>query len=96
MNSAVTNFTRFPTRRGTVWLILDDSEKPVRADDVREALGKIEGLSADPKPAVELRSVEGGRAHYLVSFWASDRDAATSAALTALRARFPQGEVHGG
>ena len=96
MTSPVTNLTRFPTRRGSAWLILDDSEKPVRPDDIREALGKIDGLAADPKPSVELRSVEGGRAHYLVSFWASDRDAATSAALTGLRARFPQGEVHGG
>jgi hypothetical protein len=40
--------------------------------------------------------VEGGRAHYQVSFWAQDRDAATSAAVAGLRARFPQGEVHSG
>jgi len=31
-----------------------------------------------------------------MSFWAADRDAAPARALAALRARFPQGEVHGG
>jgi small-conductance mechanosensitive channel len=96
MTSAVTNLTRFPTRRAAAWLILEDGEKPISADEVREVLAKVPGLSGDPKPSVELRSVEGGRAHYLVAFWAQDKDAATSAALAALRARFPQGEVHGG
>jgi small-conductance mechanosensitive channel len=96
MTSAVTNLTRFPTRRASAWLILEDGEKPVSADEIRESLAKVPGLAADPKPSVELRSVEGGRARYLVAFWAQDRDAATSAALAALRARFPQGEVHGG
>ena len=96
MTAPVTNLTRFPSRRGTVWLIVDDREKPTEADEIRAALPKPPGLAADPKPSVELRSVEGGRAHYLVSFWAADRDAATSAAITALRARFPQGEVHSG
>ena len=96
MTSPVTNLTRFPTRRGTAWLILDDREKPLDPDQIRDALGKVPGLAAEPKAAVELRSFEGGRAHYLVSFWAQDQDAATSAAIAALRARFPQGEVHGG
>jgi small-conductance mechanosensitive channel len=95
MTSAVTNFTRFPTRRGSAWLIVEDAGKPVSADEIRESLAKVPGLAGDPKPSVELRSVEGGRAHYLVAFWAQDKDAATSAALAALRARFPQGEVHG-
>jgi len=31
----------------------------------------------------------------MVSFWTAERDAAVSAAIAALRARFPQGEVHG-
>lgn len=96
MTSSVVNLTRFPTRRGTLWLIVDDAEKPIGADEIREALGEVPSISAEPKPAVELRSVSEGKAHYLVSFWAPDRDAAASAALTALRARFPQGEVHGG
>ena len=96
MTGLVTNLTRFPNRRGTAWLIVDDREKPVDPDEIREALAKVHGVAADPRPSVELRSVEGGRAHYLVSFWAPDRDAATSAGIAALRARFPQGEVHGG
>src|SRR3954466_10903971 len=69
MTSPVTNLTRFPTRRATAWLILDDREKPVGADDIREALGTADGVMADPRPSVELRSVEGGRAHYLIGFW---------------------------
>ena len=96
MTSAVTNLTRFPTRRASAWLILDDRQMSVDPDQVREALAKVPGIAAEPKPTLELRSVEGERAHYLVGFWAQDRDTATSAALTALRARFPQGEVHGG
>jgi small conductance mechanosensitive channel len=96
MTTAVTNLTRFPTRRGTLWLIVDDREKPIAADDVRAALAAVQGLAAEPKPALELRSASDGKAHYLVSFWAADRDAAASSAVQALRARFPQGEVHGG
>ena len=96
MTSPVTNLTRFPTRRATAWLVLDDREKPVDPDQIRDALTKVAGLAAEPKPGVELRSFEGGRARYLVSFWAQDGDAATSAAVAALRARFPQGEVRSG
>ncbi len=96
MTSSVINLTRFPTRRGTVWLIVDDGERPIGADEIREALATVPGVVGEPKPAVELRSVSDGRAHYLISFWASDREATSSAAISALRARFPQGEVHGG
>ena len=96
MTSSVTNFTRFPQRRGTLWLIVDDAEKPIGADEIADTLAKATGLAAEPKPTVELRSVSDGKAHYLISFWAPDRDAAASAAVQALRARFPQGEVHGG
>ena len=95
MTSAVTNLTRFPTRRGSLWLIVDDREKPIGADAIREELAKIDGVSPEPKPTVELRSVSEGKAHYLVGFWAADRDTAASRAISALRARFPQGEVHG-
>src|SRR5581483_1520882 len=96
MNASVVNMTRFPTRRGTLWLVVDDGERPTAADEIRAALADLPGISADPKPSVELRSVSDGKAHYLVSFWAADRDAVSSAAVRALRARFPQGEVHGG
>jgi hypothetical protein len=50
----------------------------------------------EPPPSVELRSVTGGKARYLVTFWTAERDAALSAAVAALRARFPQGEVQSG
>ncbi|HEY6959133.1 MAG TPA: mechanosensitive ion channel domain-containing protein [Candidatus Limnocylindria bacterium] len=96
MTSSIVNLTRFPTRRATLWLIVDDAEKPIGADEIRSALADVPAIAPDPKAAVELRSVSDGKAHYLVSFWAADRDAASSAALAALRARFPQGEVHGG
>lgn len=96
MTSSIVNLTRFPTRRATLWLIVDDAEKPIGADEIRAALADVPAIAPDPKAAVELRSVSDGKAHYLVSFWAADRDAASSAALAALRARFPQGEVHGG
>jgi small-conductance mechanosensitive channel len=96
MTASVVNLTRFPTRRATAWLVVDDNEKPIGADLIRSALAEVPSLSKDPLPTVELRSVQDGRAHYLVSFWSADRDSAVSAALTALRARFPQGEVHGG
>ncbi len=96
MTASVVNLTRFPTRRATAWLVVDDSEKPIGADEIRSALAEVPSLSKDPPPTVELRSVQDGRAQYLVSFWSADRDSAVSAALTALRARFPQGEVHGG
>lgn len=96
MTSSITNLTRFPLRRGTLRLIVDDREKPIAADDVRAALAKAPGIAADPAPSVELRSVTDGRAHYLIGFWGAERDMVASAAVTALRARFPQGEVHDG
>ena len=96
MTDSVVNLTRFPTRRGSVWLILADQEEPIGADEIRSALGKTSAVATEPKPTVELRSVSDGKAQYLVSFWATDRDAAASAAVAALRAQFPQGEVHGG
>ena len=96
MTSAVVNLTRFPTRRGAAWLLLPSDDKPVAAEDVRAALAKAEGVSQAPPPSVELRGVGNGKARYLVTFWAADRDAALARALTALRARFPQGEVEGG
>ena len=96
MTSAVVNLTRFPTRRASAWLVLPADEKAVTAEDVRAALQKAEGVSPDPPPSVELRSVSDGKAQYVVSFWAANRDAALAPALRALRARFPQGDVHVG
>ena len=96
MTSAVVNLTRFPTRRASAWLVLPADEKAVTAEDVRAALQKAEGVSPEPPPSVELRSVSDGKAQYVVSFWAANRDAALAPALRALRARCPQGEVHVG
>ncbi len=96
MTSAVVNLTRFPTRRASAWLVLPADEKAVTAEDLRAALQKVEGVSPEPPPSLELRSVADGKAQYLVSFWAANRDAALAPTLRALRARFPQGEVHVG
>jgi small conductance mechanosensitive channel len=95
MTSSVVNLTRFPTRRASVWLIVDDESKPIAADDIRAALREAAQVAKEPPPSVELRSVSGGRASYMVSFWTGERETASSAAIAALRARFPQGEVHG-
>src|SRR5438132_389709 len=94
MTSAVVNLTRFPTRRASAWLVLPADEKAITAEEIRAALLKADGVSPEPPPSVELRSVADGKAQYLVSFWAANRDAALAPALRALRARFPQGEVH--
>jgi small conductance mechanosensitive channel len=94
MTSAVVNLTRFPTRRASAWLVLPADEKAVTTDDIRAALTKADGVSPEPPPSVELRSVSDGKAQYLVTFWAANRDAALAQALRALRARFPQGSVH--
>src|SRR5207245_240473 len=45
MTGSVVNLTRFPTRRGTLWLIVDDREKPIRADAIRSALENASGVS---------------------------------------------------
>jgi len=96
MTSAVVNLTRFPTRRATATLVLPADEKPVTTEDIRSALEKVEGISPQPPPSVELRSVGDGKAQYVLSFWAANRDAALPQALRALRARFPQGDVRSG
>lgn len=93
MTSAVVNLTRFPTRRAAAWLVLPAEEKAVTTEDLRAAFAEIEGVSPEPPPSLELRSVADGKAQYLVTFWAANRDAALAHALRALRARFPQGDV---
>lgn len=95
MTGSVVNLTRFPTRRASLWLIIDDANKPIGPDDIRGALRDASPVAKEPPPSVELRSVSAGKARYLVTFWTAERDAALSAAVAALRARFPQGEVHG-
>jgi small-conductance mechanosensitive channel len=94
MTSAVVNLTRFPTRRASAWLVLPADEKAITTEDIRTALAKADGVSPEPPPSVELRSVADGKAQYLVTLWAANRDAALAQALRALRARFPQGDVH--
>jgi small conductance mechanosensitive channel len=93
MISPVVNLTRFPTRRASATLILPADEEAVTTEDVRAALEKVQGVSPQPPASVELRSVGDGKAQYIVTFWAANRDAALPQALRALRARFPQGDV---
>ncbi|HET8568085.1 MAG TPA: mechanosensitive ion channel family protein [Candidatus Limnocylindria bacterium] len=95
MTNAVVNLSRYPLRRVAIQLTVpaDDADR-VDPAAVREALVTA-GASAEPAPAVELRGVTEGRARFQVSFWARDRDAALPSALSAIRARFPQGEVLG-
>jgi len=93
MTESIVNITRFPTRRASLWLVVDDNSKPIGADDIRGALRDAAQVAKEPPPSVELRGVAEGKARYLVSFWTAERDAALSAAVAALRARFPQGEV---
>ena len=93
MTSPVVNLTRFPTRRAAAWLVLPADERAITTEDIRGALAKADGVAPEPPPSVELRSVADGKAQYLVTFWAANRDAALAQALRALRARFPQGDV---
>ena len=93
MTSPVVNLTRFPTRRAAAWLVLPADEKAVADEDIRAALGRVEGVAPQPPPSVELRSVADGKAQYLVTFWAANREAALAQAMRAIRARFPQGDV---
>jgi small conductance mechanosensitive channel len=95
MTVSVVNLTRFPTRRASMWLIIDDASQPIGVADVRSALLDVPGVAKEPPPSVELRRVSDGKARYSVTFWTAERDSALSAAVTALRARFPQGEVLG-
>ena len=93
MTAAVANLTRFPTRRASAVLVLPADEKAITTEEIRAALAKADGVSPEPPPSLELRSVADGKAQYLVTFWAANRDAALAQALRALRARFPQGDV---
>lgn len=95
MTDAVVNLSRYPMRRATLWLtVAADEAGSVDPAAVREALA-ASGAAAEPAPAVDLRSVSDGKARFQVTFWAGEREAAVASAIAAVRARFPQGEVHG-
>jgi len=94
MTKPVVNLTRFPLRRGVVFLTLG-AEGELSVDDVKAAIASVSAIARDPAPTVDLRRVTNGKARYQVTFWAPDHDAGVSAAVAALRKHFPEGEVHG-
>jgi small-conductance mechanosensitive channel len=92
MTKPVVNLTRFPLRRGVVFLTLDSGSE-LAADAVEEALASVSAIARDPVPTVELRRVATGRARYQITFWTPDHDVGVGAAVAAIRAHFPEGEV---
>jgi small-conductance mechanosensitive channel len=92
MTKPVVNLTRFPLRRGVVFLTLDSGSELV-ADAVKEALASVSAIARDPVATVELRRVANGRARYQITFWTPDHDAGVGAAVAAIRTHFPEGEV---
>jgi small-conductance mechanosensitive channel len=94
MTKPVVNLTRFPLRRGVVFLTLDAASE-LSTDEVQAAIASVSAIARDPAPNVELRRVTNGKARYQVTFWAPDHDAAVTAAVAALRKHFPDGEVRG-
>ena len=102
MTKPVVNLSRFPLRRAQIWLtVATDSDAvgpdgdAVSTESVRAALADAEAVAKDPAPEVELRGVSDGKVRYQVTFWAPDREAGLVAAIRAVRAHFPQGDVHG-
>ncbi|MHB8630519.1 MAG: mechanosensitive ion channel family protein [Candidatus Limnocylindria bacterium] len=92
MTKPVVNLTRFPLRRGVVFLTLDAAGE-LGADAVKEALASVSAIAHDPAPTVELHRVANGKARYQITFWTPDHDPGVAAAVAALRAHFPDGEV---
>ena len=92
MTKPVVNLTRFPLRRGVVFLTLDAAGE-LSTDAVKAAIESVSVIARDPAPSVELRRVINGKARYQVTFWAPDHDAGVAAAVTALRKQFPEAEV---
>ena len=92
MTKPVVNLTRFPLRRGLVYLTVDASTA-LSTDDLRTTVASVAAIAGDPAPKVELHRVASGKARYQITFWAADHDAAVAAAVAAIRARFPKGEV---
>jgi small conductance mechanosensitive channel len=92
MTKPVVNLTRFPLRRGVVFLTLDAANE-LSTDAVKAAIASVSAIARDPAPTVELRRVVNGKARYQISFWAPDHDAGVAAAVAAMRKHFPEGEV---
>ena len=92
MTKPVVNLTRFPLRRGVVFLTLDAAGE-LSTDAVKAAIESVSAIARDPAPSVELRRVINGKARYQVTFWAPDYDAGVAAAVAALRKQFPEAEV---
>ena len=95
MTKPVVNLTRFGLRRGLVLLTLDAASE-LATDDVKAAVTAVSAIARDPVPTVELLRVANGKARYQITFWAPDREAAVRAAVAAVRAQFPSGEVRAG
>jgi small-conductance mechanosensitive channel len=93
MTKPVVNLTRFPLRRGIVYLTLDAGTELSTAA-VQEAIASVGAIARDPGPTVELRRVANGKARYQITFWTPDHDAGVTAAVAAIRKHFPEGEVH--
>jgi small-conductance mechanosensitive channel len=92
MTKPVVNLTRFPLRRGVVFLTLDAAGE-LSTDAVKVAIESVSAIARDPAPSVELRRVINAKARYQVTFWAPDHDAGVAAAVAALRKQFPEAEV---
>ena len=92
MTKPVVNLTRFPLRRGLVYLTVDASTT-LSTEELRSTVASVGAVAADPAPKVELHRVANGKARYQITFWAADHDAAIVATVAAIRARFPKSEV---
>jgi len=92
MTKPVVNLTRFPLRRGVVFLTLDAGAE-LSTDDVKAAIASVGAIARDPGPEVQLRRVTNGKARYQITFWAPDHDAGVVAAVAAIRKHYPDGEV---
>lgn len=92
MTKPVVNLTRFPLRRGVVFLALDATGE-LETDEVKAAIASVAAIAREPEPKVELHRVANGKARYQLTFWAPDHDAAVTAAVGAIRKRFPDAEV---
>ncbi len=93
MTKPVVNLTRFPLRRGVVFLALDAASE-LSTDAVQAAIASVSQIAKDPAPTVDLRRVASGKARYQITFWAPDHDAGVAGAVAAMRTHFPDGDVH--
>jgi small-conductance mechanosensitive channel len=93
MTTAVVNLTRYPFRRGVVWLDVPAGDAGIiDTGQVREAVAAA-NVAGDPAPTAELRAVSEGKAHYQITFWAKDREQGIVSVVSAVRERFPSAEV---